>query len=166
MSVKYDQNNKRLRELRSAYDNLSQEVWDDFPITGPRTFMWAVQHMMVHGGSCAGWHQRWKAECKLTTQDPGVDSHELCCQTIQDMLTYDQLNGGNLASGERLAREIQLQEELYSHKVLGNKGSEWAEEKALFSGLGPKQRQNAAIHYQLPWQRVRVAPPSDASRPQ
>ena len=44
--------------------------------------------------------------------------HEACCQMLQDMLCYDQLNGPDLAVGEHCARQIQLTEERWKERLI------------------------------------------------
>ena len=92
MNVKYDHAGKRFRKCRDALSIMQEEEkWDDWPIKGPRTTRWCVNHMVTHAGTPKGWHQRWMTEMKLTSSDPGVDVHELCCTSLELLLTYEVL---------------------------------------------------------------------------
>ena len=137
MNVKYDHAGKRYREARDALTLMqAEELWDDWPIKGPRTVRWVINHMIVHGGTPRGWHQRWMAEMKLSTSDAGVDIHEMSCHALELMLCYDQFHIGNSAAAEKLARDLQMQEERYADRVTTAK--EGSEEAAIFGGLGTR----------------------------
>ena len=73
---------------------------------------------------------------KLSTGDAGVDIHEQACHTLELMLCYDQYHIGNSAAAEKLARDLQMQEERYSDRVTNAK--EGSEEAAIFGGLGSR----------------------------
>eukprot|EP00959_Pyramimonas_sp_CCMP1952_P069550 1451707-Pyramimonas_sp.AAC.1 len=73
--------------------------------------------MEALGGTPTGRHSRWLSETRLQGHEPGVDEHERACRTLERMVIYDQLNVANLASGEMLARTVQLQEERYRDRV-------------------------------------------------
>lgn len=76
--------------------------------------------MQEHGGTPNGWHQRWRADARLQNSDAGVSNHELCCRILQDLCCYNQCNTGNLAAAEHCARQIQLVEERWKSRILGN----------------------------------------------
>ena len=137
MNVKYDHSGKRFREARDAVAVMQDdEKWDDWPIKGPRTTRWVLSHMTLHAGSPTGWHQRWASEMKLHSGDPGVEVHEICCAVLELMVTYDQFHVGKSAAAEKVARDLQLQEERYSNRLsVAQSGSE---EAAMFGGLGTR----------------------------
>ena len=58
MNVKYDHAGKRFRECRDALSIMQlEEAWDDWPIKGPRTVRWCLEHMITYAGTPKGWHQ-------------------------------------------------------------------------------------------------------------
>eukprot|EP00959_Pyramimonas_sp_CCMP1952_P097307 2034106-Pyramimonas_sp.AAC.1 len=67
--------------------------------------------MEAHSGAPTGRHSRCLSETRLQGRGPGVDGRERACRALERMVVYDQLNVANLASGEILARMLQLQEE-------------------------------------------------------
>eukprot|EP00973_Karenia_brevis_P003209 442771-Karenia_brevis.AAC.1 len=67
--------------------------------------------MAENGGTPLGWHAKWRADGKLQATDAGVSTHELACKMLQTMCCYDQLDVGNLASAEIMARQLQIVEE-------------------------------------------------------
>jgi len=137
MNVKYDHAGKRFRECRDALSIMQlEEAWDDWPIKGPRTVRWCLEHMITHAGTPKGWHQKWMSEMRLSTTDTGVDIHETACHTLELMLCYDQYHIGNSAAAEKLARDLQMQEERYADKINGQR--EGSEEAAIFGGVGTR----------------------------
>ena len=73
---------------------------------------------------------------KLTSSDPGVEVHEICCKVLELMVTYDQFHVGSCAAAEKVARDLQMQEERYADRVsVSQSGSE---ETAIFGGLGTR----------------------------
>ena len=137
MNVKYDHAGKRFRECRDALSIMQeQEKWDDWPITGPRTTRWCIDHMVLHAGSPKGWHQRWMSEMKLNLHDPGVEVHELCCSALELLITYDQFHVANCAAAEKLSRDLQMQEERYADRVQSAQNG--SDEAAIFSGVGTR----------------------------
>ena len=137
MNVKYDHSGKRFRESRDALQIMQEdEAWTDWPIKGPRTTRWVLDHMVTHAGSPKGWNQRWMTEMKLNASDPGVDVHELCCTTLEFLLTYDQYHLGNSAAAEKLSRDLQLQEERNADRV--SVAATGSEEAAIFGGTGTR----------------------------
>ena len=135
--MKYDQAGKRFRECRDAMSIMQEEEkWDDWPIKGPRTTRWCLNHMVTHAGTPKGWHQRWMADMRVQASDPGVDVHELCCAALELMMCYDQFHIGNSAAAEKISRDLQMQEERYADR--SNVAKEGSEEAAIFRGLGTR----------------------------
>ena len=111
MPVRYDTNGHRFRDFRSAVDAMSGDRWDDWPVDGPQTFAWDIRFMANQGGTPTGWHSEWKSDGKLDASSHIVAFHGVCCQMIETLLCYDQLNGVNVATGELLMRQVMLAEE-------------------------------------------------------
>ncbi|CAK0851426.1 unnamed protein product [Prorocentrum cordatum] len=115
--VTYDLQGQRHADFRTAVMGMSEGAFPDWPVRGPRTALWVLKFMEAHGGTPTGRHSRWLSETRLQGHEPGVDEHERACRTLERMVIYDQLNVANLASGEMLARTVQLQEERYRDRV-------------------------------------------------
>ncbi|CAK0911882.1 unnamed protein product, partial [Prorocentrum cordatum] len=115
--VTYDPQGQRHADYRSAVMGMTEGAFPDWPVRGPRTALWVLKFMEAHGGTPTGRHSRWLSETRLQGTEPGVDEHERACRTLERMVIYDQLNVANLASGEMLARSVQLQEERYRDRV-------------------------------------------------
>jgi len=133
LTVKYNSQGIRYREFRDAVDSISVVVWPDWPLRGPVTVVWVLKFMLENGGSPTQWHLKWRMLAKLTATDGGVSSHELCCQILENMVCYDQLDAGALVSAENAARHIQLQEDRWQERVLGQATNASAD-ALLFAG--------------------------------
>ena len=68
-------------------------------------------------------HSRWRSEARLQEHEPGVQEHERACRALEELLCFDQCNGGNLAAAELLARSIQVQQERYRDRSAGGSAS-------------------------------------------
>ncbi len=132
MNVYYNDQGLRNRECQYAFLRCSEDDWPDWPMSEPRTVRWYLRHNISNSGTPKGWHQRWMADCKLSLSDGGVDTHSMCCDLLQQMLCYDQLNVANLACAESIAWELQNQEERYADRVLGKDDHD--EERSLYAG--------------------------------
>ena len=77
-------------------DALVCDEWVDWPVDGPRTFVWGVRFMANQAGTPSGWHSKWKSDGKLDPSSHVVSFHGSCCQMIETMMCFDQLNGGNV----------------------------------------------------------------------
>ena len=132
MPVKYDSRGERFRTYVEAVGELSEVKFADWPVAGPRTFIWCSKHMLAQAGSPTAWHSKWIAEQKLDPSSPNVGVHENACRVFETLLCYDQGNGGNLASGELVARQIQLCEERERDAALAvSGGKDKKKEQAL-----------------------------------
>ncbi|CAK0810940.1 unnamed protein product [Prorocentrum cordatum] len=68
----------------------------------------------------------------LEADDPGVDTHLLCCRLLELGVVYDQLHVTNIAAMELVGRTLQTQEELYRDRFAA--ASEFGSDAALMSG--------------------------------
>ena len=71
---------------------------------------------------------------KLNSGDPGVEIHEIGCAVLELMVTYVQFHVGNSAAAEKVARDLQMQEERYADRV--SVAQSGREEAAIFGGIG------------------------------
>ena len=58
-----------------------------------------------------------RTEARLRASEFGVAKHGRACRLLEFMAIYDQLNVVDLASGELLARIVQLHEERYRERL-------------------------------------------------
>ena len=72
--------------------------------------------------------------------------HESWCRVLDAMVSYDQLDATNLASGELVVRAIQRIEERHKHKLTTNDDSG---ESALFMGAAGGSRSGLVISPKL-----------------
>ena len=133
LAVKYDMRGSRFRDFKSAVDALSADAWSDWPISGPRTFAWGVRFMANQAGTPTGWHSKWKSDGKLDSSSHIVVFHGTCCQMVETLLCYDQLNGSNIAVGEQMMRQIMLSEERLKDRF-GSQAPDGFDEFHLYSG--------------------------------
>ena len=78
---------------------------------------WCMQHVLESGQTPLGHHQKWKAEVRLSPDDPSLLMHESLCKIWQTMCCYDQLDASNLACAELLTRQLQLIEDKHLDRL-------------------------------------------------
>ena len=148
MAVQYNASGEREREFRAAVNDMSQDEWPDWPIRGPRTCRWVLSFMREHGGTPRGWRRRWQSEMRLQSTDGGVLLHETCCQFLESLCCFDQLNAPNLAAAEHACRQLQAVEERWKDRVVGSSEAQGAQaDLALYAGQ--QTRANLCIAPQL-----------------
>ena len=143
LAVKFDEQGKRHRDFRSGVLEMTQDLFDDYPIKGPRCLLWGLKFMLEHGNSPTGWHAKWKSDLKLQITDPGVETHDTLCRLFQYGTCYDQLNLGNCVIAETMMRELMFVEEKHKDRATGGGNGGSVSEKALFTGH--EQRVNLCI---------------------
>ncbi|CAK0906492.1 unnamed protein product, partial [Prorocentrum cordatum] len=101
------------------------------------TTLWLCRFMVSNGQTPLGRHARWKADAKLQNNDGGVENHLMCCQMLESLATFDQLNLPDIAGAEIMARSIQLSEERYRDRMPSFAGSsgETTQDAFLYMGL-------------------------------
>ncbi len=83
-------------------------------------------------------HNQWKQICKLQAQDGGVTEHESLCKMVEVLHEYGQLNFGELAVGELMARRIQMLQYRWRDRVLNAAHSAGIEDEThVFMGTDP-----------------------------
>jgi hypothetical protein len=128
----------RHREWREVADNITEEVFEDWPIKGPRTSLWCAQFMRRRN-SCADHHLMWRTTAKLQPEQWGVAEHETLLNIVEVAGGYDQLDLGNCAFAEAIFRRLQVIEWAYADKLRDAGGTGGGskleyEEIAAFSG--------------------------------
>ena len=99
-----------LWDFRAASQELTEHVWGDLPVEGPRTASWAVKYVAEHYGAPLARHARFLSDGKLGCQGAGVPEHYSLMQALQLAITVDQLQVGELACFEVLVRRSQMAE--------------------------------------------------------
>ena len=136
----------RFKEFRQAAQESKAVEFNDWPIQGPRTVKHVITQMINHGGSAQGHHQSWRTACRFQPTDGPSMEHESWCRVLDAMVSYDQLDATNLASGELVVRAIQRIEERHKHKLTTNDDSG---ESALFMGAAGGSRSGLVISPKL-----------------
>ena len=89
--------------------------------------------MLNQSGTPTGWHTKWRSDGKLDPSSHLIAFHAVCCQVVETMMSYDQLNAVNLASGELVMRQIMLTEERLKDKFSAS-SPDGFDEFHLYSG--------------------------------
>ena len=90
---------------------LRSETLEDFPLEGARSFAWLTTYIKDHGLTPDGRQTKWAAEQHVAKDTAAYVMHDLCGLAIELCLSYDQLDGSNLACMEVVARMYQMIEE-------------------------------------------------------
>ncbi|CAK0799469.1 unnamed protein product, partial [Prorocentrum cordatum] len=106
-----DADGRRALDFTSAALLASSTPQADWPIKGPRTTQWCLDHMRRNAGGPLAWHSMWKAEAMLRDTDSICRQHEMNCRLFEIGRCYDQVNCAEMASYELICRQIQLVEE-------------------------------------------------------
>ncbi|CAK0829772.1 unnamed protein product, partial [Prorocentrum cordatum] len=93
----------------------------DWPTEGPRSCLGVCCYIGQNGGSPMGRHARWKHDAQLQALDAGVAEHERCCQHLEAMALYDQMNLPSCATAEHLAHPVQMQQVNWRERLSGHK---------------------------------------------
>jgi len=133
MPVAFDVGGERNRTFAAAVLLIEVLLFADSPVKGPTTVLWVCKFILANGGTPTGWHQRWMTNAKLQTADAGVNIHEMACRMLEMMVCFDQLQLGAVASAEYICLQIQIQEQRWRDRILGNT-PEQQQEAYLFAG--------------------------------
>ena len=138
LPVQYTAKGDRMRSFGSAADLLTTSDYTDFPIAGPRTTQWLAENVVSSGHTPTQRHYWWRQVLNAQVTEPGIEEHLHCCQLLEYATTYDQINIGELAWAEAVARKLQLWEERYAERLRnrcdGGTNSGFAQERQLFMG--------------------------------
>jgi len=109
---------RRYRGFRESVKEVTESDWAHWPVLGPRTTRWVLRFIAEHDQAPRSRHTKWRHEAGLSPSDPYVDDHDLALRVIQLAIEYDQLNVGELASFELLARRAQMAEWRHRDRVI------------------------------------------------
>ena len=127
-----------MRSFREVVLKLSETDWTThgWPVAGPRTFRWVCNFIAENSTHPLAHHTRFRQIAGLAASDPGAQEHERWMRAIEVSLVFDQLQGGELASLEIIARAAQLIELRHREKVVGLVGNNPDEDAFLYLGTG------------------------------
>ena len=93
---------ERYRSLENVFRYCGPQGFLGFPIPNPRTAHYYGKEVLKQGPSFIARHRIWKTENRLGDEDAGVTDHSAFCEALDCLYCYDQLDGTNLASVERI----------------------------------------------------------------
>ena len=111
LPMKYDSRGKRWLPFEEGHKKLSEEILEDWPLTGERTVMWLFNFVRDHGGTFDSRHTKFVTEQKWDQQAMPSVVHDLLGFALELSMSYDQLDSSNIASLEVIARLYQVLEE-------------------------------------------------------
>ena len=114
---------KRGRRFTEAISLLAEEPCTDRPAAGPRTAMWCLQFLAKRGQGPLEHHYTWKQLSKLQVHDYGVEFHEAVMRIVELAVTYDQVDGSNLAALEVALRRAQIIEYYHMQRLRDGENS-------------------------------------------
>ena len=82
-----------------------------------------------------GHHTKWRTACKLDLSDASVLLHEGFLKLVETLLCVDQLDVSYLASGELMARQLQMCEKKHRDKLQMATAS-GSDDAHLYLGIG------------------------------
>ncbi|CAE8588527.1 unnamed protein product [Polarella glacialis] len=119
VAISTDTEGNRYREFREGIQLCHETPFADWVLKGPRTTAHVGRFLMQFSTPLLR-HTKWKTEVKLPHDHRDVTMHEFLCKAIQVAVVYDQLDISNLACYELIGRELQVLEERYADRILGN----------------------------------------------
>ena len=114
LPVAYDLGSgERFRTVEDAVAMTSNTNFDDWPLEGPRSSLWLRRELRKQGLTFLRRRQNWSVKSGIRDGDRAIHEQGSICRALHYMMTYDQLNLGNLAGVEALAKRMMLLEEAY-----------------------------------------------------
>jgi len=139
LPVVYDRAGLRAREFRDAVAAMDPAEWPAWPIRGPRTVQWVLQHMCDNGGTPLAWHSRWLSLSRVAAHEVSATQHEGLCRILQLATTFDQLDLCNVSAMELVCRQLQLLEAKEYEKHMAKQSEEVTSalvDNRLYMGVG------------------------------
>lgn len=113
MAIKRAADSRRSRPFCETVTGMSESTWGNWPIQGPRTRLWCLRQIAEHDCSPLGHHTPFRQVAGLHQYDTGVQVHEMAMRVVEHAVTYDQVQAGELARVEVVARQAQLVSEFH-----------------------------------------------------
>ena len=142
LPVQTTKTGKKHRDYTSAVELCSETPFPDWCIEGPRTALWVLEAIQRQETTPVRRHYWWRQMLQVTVADEGISEHLAICEALETAVTFDQLNCGELAIVEQMARRLQMWEHVYAQRLQdtsrpaegsSSKGVD-GDERALFSG--------------------------------
>ena len=128
---------RRVRSFREAVALLTETDWaDGWPVRGPRTLRWVLELIGENSTHPLAHHGRFRQLVGLPASDPGMQEHERAMRILEISIVYDQLQAGELARLELVARAAQLVELRHRDRVCGVYAGNVDEDAHLYVGTG------------------------------
>lgn len=178
LAVDYDGQGERQKPWRLGCREMKEVPFEDWPLEGPRTVLHLAKHMERHGKTPSAFLERWARSKRVEDSDRVYHELPTLIDSLELLVTYDQVNIANLAGVEVMARRLQTVFDAYE---LNPRRSNFEAAK-YFSGMGSatdavapelrsfvarKARDDAEVEKQR--QKVRElrgkAPPGGAPKP-
>jgi len=117
---------------------LISTVHSNLPISGPHCAQRLCEAIAGQNTTPSRRHHWWRTCLGVTQCDPGIEEHLFLSELIETAISFDQINVGELAMFESIARRFQLWEQFYADRLANREGggSFEAEERLLFMGQG------------------------------
>jgi hypothetical protein len=119
LDVKRGVDGERGRNFKDSIPLLTESPWSGWPVGGPRTFLWCVRFMAEHSLHPMAHHGRLVQLAGLNPSDPAAQEHGLLLRCMEFGITFDQLQCGELACMELIARRAQMIEMKHREKLGG-----------------------------------------------
>jgi len=126
----------RHREFSTLAELCEEEIFDDFPLTGPRTAHWCM-NFLRRRHTPTDHHMSFRTMARLGSDAWGMGEHEQLLKMIELAGSFDQLDLSNLAWADMAFRRIQVIEWVHHERVREGEASGdrlSPEEWAAFSG--------------------------------
>jgi hypothetical protein len=104
---------ERHKDFSTAVNEQVESEFLDWPVEGPSTTRWLIEHMMRSGTSPLDRHFRWVRDAEIMPGDRSYYEHETLSRMVELALCFDQLAIANLDSFEIPSRRMQLLEQAH-----------------------------------------------------
>jgi len=111
LGIHHDQQGQRSQDFAAAVLSSREMIFPDWPVRGPRTTDWELNHIRRNCGGPLAWHTKWRMEWKLDTVSDCCRYREFFCGVLETMVCYDQTKEPNLAAADLVCGQLQLIEE-------------------------------------------------------
>ena len=132
LEVTYDFQEAKYKDFRIAVQELVEDSMWDWPLDEPRTVMWVLKTIARSSHSMTSWLDSYFQRKPYAASDRSRHELRAIAETVQYLVTYDQVNCASLAGVERLMRRWQLIIQAHDRDPL----KPHYDEDQLYSGQG------------------------------
>ncbi|CAK0886604.1 unnamed protein product [Prorocentrum cordatum] len=104
LSVKFNAFNRRERVWVDSVKEMVEDAFSDWPLDGPRTFLWLMMSFAQLAMVPAFWLERHLQTAGWSENDRSIHEMRVMAEVFELAISYDQLNVASLAAFERLGR--------------------------------------------------------------